>query len=207
MVKILHIGAGHCEEYSYYVENNVEQVIYFEAAPHLANQAKEKITACNEEKGRNDKIFHCLLWCESGITKTFRMFNNDTFASTLDINPKEWIWQNIKNLGWDVKLETTRLDDILEKEGINPEEYDCMAVDVQGAEYDVFMGGEKCLDSIKCLRFEASTKEFYGGQKTYLELRKYLERKGFIVEDITSHHTDVHAWRPGYEDYKKHFVY
>lgn len=202
MVKVLHVGAGHCEEYHIYVDKGVEQVIYVEAAPHLVTENRTKIGVCNEERGRDDKIYHRLFWCESGVSKKFRMFNNDTFASVYNINPKEWIWHNIKNRGWDVDLVSQTLDDFLEAEGINPEEYECMAIDVQGAEYDVFVGGENYLKNVKCLKFEASTREFYKGQKTYGELKEYLEGKGFVVEDIPTHHSDVYAVRPGYESYK-----
>lgn len=203
MVKVLHVGAGHCEEYSTYVNKGVEQVIYVEAAPHLVTKNRATISACNKRLGREDKIYHRLLWRESGVPKKFRMFNNDTFSSVYDINPKEWIWHNIKNCGWDVELETQTLNDFLEAEGINPEEYECMAIDVQGAEYDVFVGGEKYLENVKCLKFEASTKEFYEGQKTYGEIKEYLEGQGFVVEDIPSHHYDVYAIRPGYESYRE----
>jgi len=203
MVKLLHIGAGHCEEYDIYIERGVEQVIYVEAVPYLVKEGEAKMDWYNRKCNRNDKIYHALLWCESGITKKFRLFNNDTFASVYDINPETWPWSNIKNGKWDVELETLTLDDFLEKQGIVPGEYECMAIDVQGSEYDVFVGGENYLKGVKCIRFEASTKEFYKNQKVYSELREYLESKSFILEDITSDHTDIWAWRAGYEDYRK----
>ena len=197
------MGAGHCEEYLFYLNKGVEQVIYVEAAPHLIADNRAKIDACNAGRDRDDKIYHRLLWRESGVSKKFRMFNNDTFASVYDINPKEWIWHNIKNRGWDVEMVSQTLDDFLEEEGIDPNQYECMVIDVQGAEYDIFEGGKNYLKSAKCLKFEASTKEYYEGQKTYNEIREHLEGQGFVVEDITDCHCDVYAVRPGYESYKE----
>nr|QBK91918.1 MAG: methyltransferase domain protein [Pithovirus LCPAC304] len=205
MVKVLHVGAGdllRSNELEQYIDRAVEQVVYIEAVPYLVTNGRGKIDQQNSINGRNDKIYHGLVWRESGLTKTFKLFNNDTFSSIYGINNAEWKWPAIQDVKtWDITLETITLDDFLEKEKIDGQEYECMAMDVQGAEYDVLLGGERFLENVNCMKLEVSSKEFYTGQALYPELRDHLCSKGFYVEEMTADHQDVYAWKTGYEKY------
>ena len=209
MVKVLHVGAGdliRTDELELYTDRGVEQVVYIEAVPYLVTNGREKIDQRNVLYGRNDEIYHGLVWRESGLTKTFKLFNNDTFSSVYGINDLEWKWPAIQDVKtWDIVLETVTLDDFLEKREIDGQEYECLAIDVQGAEYDVLLGGKHFLRNVNCMKVEVSSKEFYKGQVLYPVLNALLCSKGFYVEEMTSDHQDIHAWRAGYETYKKFF--
>lgn len=56
---------------------------------------------------------------------------------------------------------------------------DFIHIDVQGAEIEVFEGGEKTLAGTKAIWCEVSTRELYEGQPLKHEVMKYLATKGF----------------------------
>lgn len=205
-MKMIHIGASTMEEIELYNEKDVGNVVYVEGFGDICQQNQKKLKEFNERTNKNYICLHALVWYKSGETKTLKRFNNHTFGSILGINDKEWKWGGIKDIGkWDETLETITLDKLLSDNNINTEEYKLLTIDVQGAEYEVFLGSPKLLPGINCIKFEASTREFYKGQVLHKDLKKFLEERGFIVEDPETDHRDVFAYREGCEDLKKHF--
>ena len=71
-------------------------------------------------------------------------------------------------------VETRRLDD-LENLG----DIDLLKIDVQGAELDVFRGGEKALSRLSVIQTEAELVEMYKGQPLFADVDIHLRQQGF----------------------------
>lgn len=57
---------------------------------------------------------------------------------------------------------------------------DCIWIDVQGAEMDVFSGGIETLKNVKIIFTEIATKAYYDGQPLFNELNDFLQSQGFV---------------------------
>lgn len=189
MVKIIQIGLGSFEEYKFHISRKVEQVICIEHVPYLVTINKIKIDAVNCQRNRKDQIFHELLGREINLKKKFKVDGVRSFDLVVD--EKEVTDPCIE-------LTTQTLDRFLEIKNMNPEEYECLIIRDQGMECDILLGAENYLHNAKCVQFPLN-KSIKDG---FLQIKKYLESKSFIVEEVSRDDKYARAYKPGFESYK-----
>ena len=68
--------------------------------------------------------------------------------------------------------------DCFEK-NISTKDYNHWVLDLQGAELLVLKGSEKSLKNCKSLLIEVSTKQFYSNGDMWLDIKKWLNQRGF----------------------------
>lgn len=76
------------------------------------------------------------------------------------------------------EVETFRLDAIFGR-FVHPSEKVLLKIDTQGSEFDILDGAAGILDQLTGLQVELSLRPMYEGEKTYLELCRWIEDRGF----------------------------
>lgn len=113
--------------------------------------------------------------------KTVKFYQNDEWFggnSYYRENPKyseaaEYLYDESKI----VELPTITLDDVVKQRSFPKP--DLIKIDVQGAELDVLMGAEECLETCKHIIVELRKVEYNIGSPKSKEIISYLESKGF----------------------------
>jgi FkbM family methyltransferase len=77
-----------------------------------------------------------------------------------------------------IELETITGKDLLDQ--IGEETIDMCDLDVEGMSYDVLVSFGEDISKIKTIRLECEEVEIWKGQRTYSDVRDYLESKNFI---------------------------
>lgn len=81
------------------------------------------------------------------------------------------------------KVRIRKLENLVHDGLIPPPKY--LKIDVQGYEYEVLKGaGELLHSSVLCIELEAHFIELYLGEKTFVEVKSYLEEFDFILCDL-----------------------
>ena len=197
---IMHLGAhrgNEAEVYNWFGK----KVIWFEAVPHLFDQLKDNLYFYGDQKA-----FHVLLGDQDNIEKDFFISGNDAACSSLFNFTNEVI-----NKGWDgrkvfmkekIKLKMFKLDTILKKNNISPDEYDHWIVDLQGSELLVFKGAEEALKSCNSISVEVSKVKYYDGGVLWDELVSWLGEKDFYpAETPEKNHTEILFKKKKIKDY------
>ena len=78
-----------------------------------------------------------------------------------------------------INLKSITLDTLLKNENILTKDYNHWVLDLQGAELLVLKGSEKSLKNCKSLLIEVSTKQFYSNGDMWLDIKKWLNQRGF----------------------------
>jgi FkbM family methyltransferase len=78
-----------------------------------------------------------------------------------------------------IQVKTVSLDHFVRQAGI--ERVDFIKIDVQGAELEIFQGGESCLRNVMAIVAEVEFGPIYVGQPLYEEVGLYLRSQGFCL--------------------------
>jgi FkbM family methyltransferase len=78
-----------------------------------------------------------------------------------------------------IQINTVSLDHFAREAGIDC--IDFIKIDVQGAELEIFRGGERTLDSVMTIVTEVEFEPIYVGQPLYEDVSAYLRPKGFAL--------------------------
>lgn len=84
--------------------------------------------------------------------------------------------------GYEVKVSTTRVDDIVKDEKLNGPFI--LKIDVQGAEHLVLEGASETLKNTEVIALEVSFFKFMKGSPDFYEIIDLMKRNGFVVYDI-----------------------
>ena len=187
---IMHMGAHkgtEAEVYNWFGK----KVIWFEAVPHIFDQLEDNLYFYGDQKA-----FHVLLGDQDNVKKEFFISSNDAASSSLFKFSNEVIEK-----GWDrrkiymkkkIKLKMFKLDTILKKNNISPDEYNHWIVDLQGSELLVFKGAEGALKSCNSISVEVSKVKYYEGGVLWNELVNWLNEKNFYsTVSPEKNHTDI----------------
>jgi FkbM family methyltransferase len=78
-----------------------------------------------------------------------------------------------------IQVQTVSLDHFVREAAI--ERVDFIKIDVQGAELEIFQGGESCLRNVMAIVSEVEFTPIYVGQPLYEEVGTYLRSQGFCL--------------------------
>jgi len=172
--KILHIGAHECQELKRY--NNIgiqdENIIWIEADPttfqkmkHIKNIYNETISDIDDQE------------------VSFMVTNNGQSSSLLNLKEhlKEHPW--VREVGR-IKRKTITIDTFLQRNNINPEDYNFINIDIQGAELMALRGMKNLLNYVEYLYLEVNIKELYENCALLNDIDEYLLIFGFERKEI-----------------------
>ena len=89
---------------------------------------------------------------------------------------------------WEVvskqRISVKPLDNVLEEQKVRP---DAAKIDVQGAAYEVLIGGQDALTNLLFIEVETEFQELYRGQKLFDDVFKLLIKNDFMLLDMNKH--------------------
>ena len=188
---IMHLGAHkgtEAEVYNWFGK----KAIWFEAVPHIFDQLKDNLYFYSDQKA-----FHVLLGDKDNIETDFFISSNDAASSSLFDFSSETIEKGFSGRKLYMKKKITlkmfKLDTILKKNNILPDEYNHWVVDLQGSELLFFKGAEDALKSCNSISVEVSKVAYYEGGVLWNELVKWLNEKNFYSTVVSpeTNHTDI----------------
>jgi hypothetical protein len=167
---VIHIGAHHGQEFKYYIENNIENMLFFEPLKKNYNvllnniQLSEKVKAYNMALGN----------IEGEIGMYVESANQGQSSSILE--PKLHISQYPHIVFNDREVvQINKLDNIqFEKSNFN-----MINIDVQGYELEAFKGAIETLNSIDIIYTEVNRDEVYLNCAKVYELDDFLDQYNF----------------------------
>ncbi len=175
---IMHLGAHRgteAEIYNWFGKN----VVWVEASPEIFEDLEENLFFY-----KNQKIFKALLSDKDNEIIKFNISNYDgacssIFEFTEEIKKSiQWRNRNHKMIKC-INLKSITLDTLLKNQNITSKNYNHWVLDLQGAELLVLKGGEKSLKNCSSLLIEVSTKQFYNNSNLWLEVKEWLNKRGF----------------------------
>lgn len=175
---IIHLGAHRgveAEVYNWFGKN----VIWIEASPEIFENLKDNLLFF-----KNQKPIQALLSDKDDELIKFNISNYDGACSSIfdftdEIKKsKQWRNRNHKMIK-SINLKSITLDTLLKNENILTKNYNHWVLDLQGAELLALKGGEKSLNNCKSLLIEVSTKQFYKNGNLWLDIKKWLNQRGF----------------------------
>jgi len=155
---IIHVGAHHLEEKGLYEKLNLE-VFWIEANPNIAKLYPNVTCAAVSDK------------CED---VEFTISNNTQSSSLLKLKHHSIVYPDVVEIE-KIKVTTTTLNNLIK----NPEKYDALNLDIQGAELKALNGATDILSFIKAVYTEVNQEELYENCARIEEMDSFLKIHGF----------------------------
>jgi FkbM family methyltransferase len=169
---IIHIGAHDLEEMSQYLSRGVSKIVWVEGNPDLVSRNSYRID------GVNQKLLHGLVYSEDDKEVEFNITNNLQSSSILEFGKHKEYHPHVDFVETR-RMTTTRVDSLLEKNGVNPEEFDFVNLDIQGVELQALKGFGKYLDNVRYIYTEVNSGEVYKNNDSIEDLDLFLSTVGF----------------------------
>lgn len=174
---IIHIGAHLCEEREIYANAGCgdDKVLWIEANPHIVDQVKRSLPS-------TIKISSAVITDAPG-TVSFNISNNIQSSSYREFGSHSFHHPHVVYVD-KMELPAYTLPGFLDLVGESVEKYDTLAMDIQGAEYDVLMGAQSLLSKFRGIYLEVSTEELYKGCGKLHDIEQLLEKHSFKLVDV-----------------------
>jgi len=169
---IIHIGAHDLEEMGQYLSRGVYKTVWVEGNPDLVARNASRVD------GTNQKLLFGLVYSEDGKEVDFNITNNLQSSSILEFGKHKEYHPHV-DLVESRRMTTTRVDSLFDKNGINPEEFDFVNLDIQGVELQALKGFGRYLDNIKYIYTEVNSGEVYKNNDSIEDLDLFLSGFGF----------------------------
>ena len=180
---IIHIGAHMCEEREIYEKVGCDdtKVVWIEANPRLCQFISQRFPTVHVYNG---------LISDKEEDVDFIVTNNGQSSSFLELKEHRKEHPEVYEVGR-IKLKTTTLPELLNRHSIDVTKYDCLMMDIQGAELYALRGMKDLLSSFRLVYLEVNTKEIYAGCGRLSDIIDLLQPHGFVMRDINMTH---HGW-------------
>ena len=169
---VIHVGAHEGQELNYYQKMGVKNVLFIEANPVVYERLKTKVASYP-----NVKTVNCAISNENS-TVELHVTSNEQSSSILPLKKHQEIYPHIKETH-KVKVESKKLDTLLQELKLNPSEYNILNIDIQGAELFALQGATNWLRYVDAINTEVNYEELYEGCVLIDELDEFLDRNGF----------------------------
>jgi len=170
---IIHIGAHLGQEAETYNRMGFKNVIWMEANPELYTQLKDNVSRYGHS------VYNYLLSDSDSDDVNFFVTSNKGHSSSMFALSDDLLKKGL-NVTKKFKLESTRFDTFCKNNNVNIDKYNCLNIDVQGAELKVLSGFGDMLKKFDFIVTEISLKRVYKGSALFHELNNFLLKNGFI---------------------------
>jgi len=170
---VLHVGANTGQELNWYVERKVPRVLWFE--PHSKSFA---ILKANIAEYENHEAFNLGIHDTLQSAALHIASNSAQSSSILDFGTHRRYYPRIKYIA-DQKIVLMRMDDFLQTNSIDINDFNFLNVDVQGVELNVMKSFGDSLDKLDYIYTEVNKEELYVGVDLLPEIDAYLDGIGF----------------------------
>lgn len=172
---LIHVGANNGQEYQHYHKNLQGALLYVEAIPELAAIVQAKL-----DPRRPHYLCQAVASDTSGEIITFNIAsNNGESSSMFDLGQHAKLYPGI-TYNATIELTTKRLDDIVQENPAEPDNFNVLVLDVQGAELKVLKGAPKLLSRVDAVVAEVSSEPLYVGGCAFHEVTNLLATAGLV---------------------------
>ncbi len=169
---VIHIGAHEGQELNYYQKMGVKNVLFIEANPVVCERLKTRVASYP-----NVKTVNCAI-SNVNATVDLHVTSNEQSSSILPLKKHQEVYPHIKETH-QVKVDSKKLDTLLQELKLNPSDYNILNIDIQGAELLALQGATNCLRYIEAINTEVNYEELYEGCVLIEELDEFLDEHGF----------------------------
>lgn len=174
---IIHIGANFCNERGFYAQAGCDdsKVVWVEAIPGICNRCKQifpEATILNEAVSESE--------CDIEFMVSS---NNGESSSILDFAEHAQIYPSVTEAGR-IKMRTISLPNMMNKYNLDPNNYDFLVMDIQGAEMNALRGMVDVISKFKFIVLEVSIFELYKAQGLLHDVMDFLRKYGFSLVDM-----------------------
>lgn len=190
---VIHVGAHRGEEILEYEKLGAKKVIWIEPNPEVFEELEISLSRTDtsvesygfcfaaSDLDASEVDFHICYGPDAGFLK-----GNKGCSSLLKPIGRFEDWYKKT-----IKVETIRLDTLMEDNGFDYSEFDLLDMDTQGAELMVLKGASKVLENVKYVTTEATwSNPDYDGNVMFDELKDYLSSFGFEHIETFEHTSD-----------------
>lgn len=170
---MIHIGAHLGQEAETYNRMGFKNVIWMEANPELCTQLQDNVSRYGHS------VYNYLLSDSDSEDVNFFVTDNKGHSSSMLACSDKLLKAGL-NVTKKLNLESARFDTFCKKNNINIDKYNCLNIDVQGAELKVLRGFGNMLKKFDFIVTEISLKRVYKGSVLFHELNDFLLENGFI---------------------------
>jgi len=169
---IIHLGAHTAEEYESYA-SLTDKVIWFEANQDLY----QKIVQTTKNNPGHRIVMKAV--SDYDGTGIFRLVNHDYSSSLLPLLEHKRYYPSYVEVE-QRRVPVTRLDTFFHEERVSPNEFNFLAMDIQGGEACAIRGCGEMLKHIDYIYTEVNEAELYKGCMILPEFDRLLAEKGFV---------------------------
>ena len=166
----IHIGAHLAEEKPWYVENNINNIIWIDANQDYYHPIKNKVG--------DDIVIISGIGNTSG-THNFFISNNGQSSSLLEFDLHTKHHPDVRFV--DTKeIQVARMSDIIKEHNININDYNFINLDIQGSELDALKSFDENLNKIDYIYTEVNVNYLYKNCALMSEIDEYLKKYSFV---------------------------
>ena len=170
---IIHIGAHKLEELPDYLKGNVREVIWIEANPDKYNFIEEKL------KRFDNMILGKFAAGQKNEVHMLNLSNNGQSSSLLEFGTHKMRYPDIDYIS-KIQVETKPLDNWLDDNFKNKDQYNFINLDIQGYELEALKGMPNQLKIADYVYIEVNFEEVYRGCSQLKDIDKFLLKFGLL---------------------------
>jgi FkbM family methyltransferase len=180
---IIHAGAQFANEMEIYLGHNPDLIVWIEADPDKTQHISQAIQSRSHLNTHQIAIQTVIMDVDGPVV--FNRYSNSGASSSIFRIEDNYNAEVLKQHGFTLditarlELEGTRLDTALARAGIEPDQFDVMVLDLQGAELLALNSCGRYLDNVRFLEIEVSTRPVYEGGAEYEDIRAFVSELGF----------------------------
>ena len=170
---VVHVGANTGQERFLYARLGLS-VVWIEPLP----SAFAALTANIRDLPRQ-RALQALVTDVDGRPTTLHVSSNAGLSSSiLDLAQHRDVWPDVGYVG-EITMPSTTLATLLDAADVDPDDYDALVLDTQGAELQVLSGAGEWLTRASLVLLEAADFEAYAGCCQVDDLTDFLGERGF----------------------------
>jgi FkbM family methyltransferase len=167
---VIHVGANVGQEQELYARLGLA-VLWIEPIPDVFAALSAKLRGVERQRA-----LEYLVTDKDGAEYEFHISSNAGLSSSImDLKDHRDVWPEVE-FTRSIKLKSMTLKSLLEKEGIDPAQYDALIMDTQGSELLVLKGAEPILRNFKFIKTEIADFEAYAGCCQLPEMEDFMKR-------------------------------
>jgi len=174
MKGLLQIGSFNAKEYEPFKQIGVNRFIFIDANPAV-------IPTLRSILGNDCLVLNYLVSDRDNQKIAFYIANHTQSSSMLKFDKHKIYYPEYSDVINTIELNTITLDSLVKLEQINMLDFNCLMMDVEGAEMMVLRGFEKNLKFIDYIYTELNFDSMYEGCCLEPEITLYLKDMGFSL--------------------------
>jgi FkbM family methyltransferase len=170
---LIHVGANTGQERYLYAAYGL-RVLWIEPIPEVFEKLVANLKAFPEQRAVKD-----LVTDRDGEEYKFHISNNSGLSSSiLGLKQHKDIWPDV-DYTESIPLTSTTLNSLLQREQIDPAEYQALIMDTQGSELLVLHGAVPVLKNFQYIKTEVADFEAYTGCCQLADINAFMTEHGY----------------------------